>query len=174
MSWLDAFFAAYYSVNVNGVALPQERTLALVGGANVTLSATDLPLAGQTQVTVTASGSGGGGWTYNATATSVQSLTAATWQIQPVNSTGGTFQVNLPTSGLSAGQRVDIKDVGATSATTGIYTNAVTISGGTKYVQNPHTSSVSATSYAFGGSSGDGGGSVLSLMYNGTGWMVIQ
>ena len=168
--WLLNYFAAIVNLFVNGNQQPQARGLDLVAGTNVTITNVTDAVNGINHVTIASSGSGSGGWTY--TAASSGSLTAATWQFIAITGGGGTF--NLPTSGMSAGQRIDFKDAFATSAGTGIAASPVTISGGSKYVQDPHTMVTSNTSYTFGGTSGDSGGSTLSLMYNGTGWMVIE
>lgn len=111
-------------------------------------------------------------WTYHSAITTSTALSRLLYQIQPVNTTDGTFTLTLPTS-PSTGDRVDIEDVGATSATTGIGATALTISGTSNDVQNPHTMAVSSASYTFGPTSGDAGGATLCLRYTGTFWKVI-
>lgn len=113
-------------------------------------------------------------WTYQSTITANTSLSRLLYQIQPINTTGGAFTLTLPTS-PTAGDRVDIPDVGATSAATGIGgANALTVSGTANNVQNAHNMTVTSVSYTFGAASGDLGGSTLSLMYTGTFWKVVN
>lgn len=174
MSWLDQFFAGVTTVLVNGVQQPYEGAVNLVPGTNVTITAVDLPNAVPPQTQITVATGAGLSVVQSTTATPPQ-LTAATWQLVEVDSSGGAFTLPLPTSGLAGGQIVWLKDVAATSATTGIFANQVTISGGTNPVQNQHTMVVSATSYAWGAASQDGGGNMLGLYWSATksAWMVI-
>ena len=88
------------------------------------------------------------------------------------NSGGGIYTQGLPTA-PNTDDIVALKDVGATSATTGIYANAITVSGGSINVQDKHTMSISSTTYVWGSASGDGGGDTFYLIYNGATWLVI-
>jgi hypothetical protein len=169
MSWLDAFFAPkYQTIQIAGVPLPQENALNFFSG----FTAADNPSNGSTDITGTGGG-GGGGWTVlTSTTASHATPSRATWLILWCNSSAGSYTQALPTA-PNSGDRVTLKDVGATSATTGIFANAITISGTSINVQDQHTMAISGTSYVWGQASGDGGGSVLDLQYNGVEWMVF-
>ena len=178
MSWLNKSLGTGVSlVLVNGAIQPQEGAIALVAGTNVTLTATDLPNAvpPQTQITIASSGSGGGSGpsTVTSTTASHAALTAATWQIVFCNSASGSYTQNLPTSGLVAGQIIWFKDVGNTTASDGIASDPITLNGGTNAIQNKHTMVTSATTYVWGGTSQDGGGDFLGVVWSGTAWVVI-
>ncbi len=112
-------------------------------------------------------------WTYHNTITSFVGLARLLYQIQPIDTTGGAFTLALP-GAPTTGDRVDILDVGATSTSTGIGgSHALTLSGATNHIQNPHDFTVTSVSYVWGEANGDLGGSTLSLIYTGTFWKVI-
>jgi hypothetical protein len=133
---------------------------------NIAEAETLLALQGITPPTWGTGGGGGGGWVLEATATvsSHPALSRGLWLVQPVDSSGGTFPLVLPAS-PDVGDLIEIPDWGAQSATTGVFTNAVTIEGTAVPIQNPHTMAVSGSvfNYTFGQASGDGGGSTLNL-----------
>ena len=54
MSWLDAVFGTPAQIRVNGVLLPQERALNVIGTGGVTAVGGDAPALGQTSVTLSA------------------------------------------------------------------------------------------------------------------------
>lgn len=105
---------------------------------------------------------------YNAVITGNTALTQSTWQCQPVNMVGGAFTLTLPVSPVR-GDIVQVEDE-ATSPAGGVWTNTLTISGGSANVQNGHTMAAGTTSYSFGQSNQDQGGSNLTMTYNGTFW----
>ena len=176
-SWLNKYIGnGVATILANGAILPQENALAFVAGTNVTLTAVDLPNAvpPQTQITIAASGSGGSGLSVvNSTTAAHPTLTAATWQLVLCNSSGGAYTQALPTSGLVAGQIVVLKDAAATSRTTGIWANAITISGGSNTVQNQHDMTTASTTYVWGQTNQDQGGDDLWLFWTGSAWQVM-
>ena len=90
-------------------------------------------------------------------------MTRADWQVQPIDSTGGAFTLTLPTT-PNIGDRIEITDVGATSATTGIFVNNVLVQGTAVPVQDPNTMVVDAGTFTYSFGSNDGGGSTLVLI----------
>ena len=82
--------------------------------------------------------------------TTTTTLTRSGYQNAPVDTTGGAFTLTLPSAPV-VGDTVVIVDWGENIAT-----NNLTISGGSAKVQNPHTGSIGATSYAFGSNEGNG------------------
>jgi hypothetical protein len=171
MSWLDAFFApSYQTIEIAGVPLPQEAALNFASG----FTAVDNPSNGSTDITGT--GGSGGGWTFVVSTTASHATPGRAAQLFfRCNSSGGIYTQNLPTS-PNAGDIAWFKDEGIsgiTPAQSGIYTNAITISGGSSAVQNKHTMAVVSNTYAWGAASGDGGGDAFGLMFNGSIWEVI-
>ena len=67
-----------------------------------------------------------------------------------IDSSGGTFTVTFPAS-PNIGDIVGIEDWGNAVGTT-----PVTLSAGTAKLQNPHTGSLSASTYSFGSNEGSG------------------
>lgn len=115
-------------------------------------------------------GPGGGSIQYNATATfgSHPALARSTYQVQPIDTSGGAFAETMPT-GATAGDVVIFKDV-AVDPALGVYTNACTVAGaGGATVQNKHTKAMAAT-YVFARASGDTGGDSIGFRFDGTNW----
>ena len=165
MSWIDGFFVAFYqTVELAGVALPQEKALNFVAGFTLT----DNPANGSTDVVSTA-----GGAIYRTKVTSTTAAVFALNQTQPIDTSGGAFTLTLPTSSLVPGMLYTILDQGATSQTTGVWTYALTVSGGTNPVQNPNTSSTSATSFVFGQANQIVGGTNWFLLWTGSFWQSL-
>ena len=173
MSWIDGFFAPSYQViQAAGVPLPVEKALNFLTSTG--FSVADNPSNGSTDITNTGGGGGGGGWTVISSSTaSHPTLSRAVWQKVWGDSSGGPFTLPLPPAPVS-GDLIDFKDIGATSATTGIAAHAITLNGASIEIQDKHTMTISSTSYAWGTASGDGGGDAFSLQFNGSTWMVVE
>jgi hypothetical protein len=90
------------------------------------------------------------------------------WQVQPLNSSGGAFTLNLPPN-PSTNDQIDFEDAGCTGAGTGLGANAVTLNGGTIVVQDFHTFTTTATEYVLG-TPNDNGGAAPSIRFDGTIW----
>jgi hypothetical protein len=103
-------------------------------------------------------------WT-TSSITSDASVPRARWMIEEVSSLdGGGITLILPVASLQNGDRLDVNDVGATSAATGVGgTATVSVVGTGLQIQNPHTMTI-GSSYVLGAASGDQGGVSLSWM----------
>jgi hypothetical protein len=169
MSWIDAFFApSYQTIQIAGTPLPKEEVLNFLSG----FTAADNPTNGSTDITGTGGG-GGGGWTFVNSTTASHATPARAAQIFFLcNPEGGPYTQGFPTA-PSTDDIVAVKDVAATSAITGIYTNAITLTGTSIDVQDKHTMTITGTTYVWGAANGDGGGDVTYYLYNGASWVVI-
>jgi hypothetical protein len=108
----------------------------------------------------------------NTTADSLTTLSRAAYQIQPIDTTGGSFSLIFPESPIR-GDFVGIEDWGASSAATGVGANTCGLGGNGFYIQNPHTMVTTSLTYTFGFSSQDGGGSCLYFRFTGAFWKVV-
>ena len=169
MAWQDAFFVAYNTIQQGVVAVASRRILSF--GAGFTVA--DDPVTLRTIVTSAASG----GSVLNptpSTASAVQTLVRAPWQIQIVDMSLGPFTQPFPPS-PQYGDRCDLLDP-ALSPYAGVYENVCLLFGNGVPIQDPQLRSISSY-YQFGfvpnSSSQWSGGAYFPLIYTGSFWKAI-